>query len=133
MTSDDSRRRRAAYILAGLVVLVGGSVLYAYLSRPPQMGASEEVFTTVDALYTAVRGEDARQLAACERRLHGYRQAGELPPAAADALDRIIATARGGDWRRSAEHLYDFMLAQRRDGAAPHHAPKPAAKAKAKR
>ena len=128
----DPRQRRAVLLLAVLVLLGGGSALYAYLSRPPQMGASEEVFRTVDALFTAVTARDGKQLDACERRLAGYRQSGELPAAAADALAGIVGTARGGDWQPAAERLYDFMLAQRRDGVI-QHAPKPAPKGKAKR
>ena len=128
----EPRRRRAVFLLAALVLLAGGSVLYAYLSRPPQMGASEEVFHTVDALYTAVRGRDEKQLGDCERRLARYRESGALPAAAAESLAGIIGTARGGDWQPAAEKLYDFMLAQRRDGVVAHHAPKPAPK-KAKR
>lgn len=108
--------RVAGYVLAGLALLVGLGVLYGYWSRPPQMGTSEEAFNTVDALYTAVRSKDATRLTQCEERLKGHREAGKLPPAAADALDAIIAKARGGGWETATTRLYDFMLAQRREG-----------------
>ncbi len=129
----DVRQRRAVVVLAVLVLLVGGSALYAYLSRPPQMGTSEDVFKTVDALYTAVRSRDEKQLGECERRLQRSREAGELPAAAADSLAGIVRTARAGDWQPAAERLYDFMLAQRREGVIPPHAPNPTPKGKAKR
>ena len=92
------------------------------------MGPDAEVFETVDALYTAVRNRDEARLTQCEARLAGYRAAGKLPKAAADRLDGVIAKARAGDWQPAAERLYDFMLAQRRDGAEapakPAHPPK---------
>jgi hypothetical protein len=90
-------------------------------NRPPQMGPDEDVFTTVDALYTAVRARDERLLADCEKRLSAYRLAGKLPAEAADHLDGVIAKARGGAWQSAAERLYDFMMAQRRDGPRERH------------
>jgi hypothetical protein len=81
------------------------------------MGPSDAVFNTVDALYTAVRNRDAKRVTDCEARLAGYRAAGELPADAADTLASIIARARAGGWDAAAERLYEFMLAQRRDGA----------------
>ena len=103
--------------------LVVGAILFAvYAFRSsPQMGADDEVFAAVDALFTAVTGRSESRLADCEQRLHAHRAAGKLPTDAADHLDRVIARARGGDWETAAERLYTFMLAQRREGA---HEPK---------
>jgi hypothetical protein len=114
------RERLALLILGGAGLVVGGIILLAYLNRPPQMGTSEEVFTTVDALYTAVRSRDEKRLGECEQRLHGYRDAGKLPAAAASSLDAIIQRARSGAWEGAARQLYDFMYAQRREGPIEH-------------
>ncbi len=119
MTTDPTddrgqRERLARCVLIGVAVLLGAFVLFAYLSQPPQMGTSAEVFKTVDALYTAVRSRDERRLAQAERRLQGYREAGKLPSAAANALDAIIGTARAGSWQPAAERLHAFMRAQQR-------------------
>ncbi len=125
-----TRERLAKYALAGIV---GSVVLVAalkYWNRPPQMGTSEQAFKTVDALYTAVRSRDERRLTECEGRLKSYRQAGQLPAAAANALDGIIARARSGAWQPAAERLYDFMLAQRREGPIESHPPAPKTTAK---
>lgn len=122
-----SRERVAAVALGGLVVAGVVAVVIAYLSRPPQMGADPDVFRTVDALYTAVRLKDEGKLGQCEGRLREYRALGKLPAGPADHLDGVIATARGGDWDRAAERLYEFMAAQRREGAeavADDHRPK---------
>ncbi len=110
------KARYLVYGLIGVAVAVVGIGLFFYFSRPPQMGTSEEVFHTVDALYTAVRGRDEKRLADCEQRLHAHRDAGKLPPAAAESLDGIVRKARNGSWETAAERLYDFMLAQRREG-----------------
>jgi len=118
-------QRVAVWVLVGCGVLLGGALLAYFLTRPPQMGTSERVFNTVDALYTAVRLRDTGKVTDCERRLHEYRDAGELPADAARSLDGIIATARGGDWNGATERLYEFMLAQRREGVIEHHEEKP--------
>ncbi len=120
---DTSRRNRIALVVLGVMVVGLGVMLYLGLRPTPQMGTSEEVFKTVDALYTAVRNEDQQRLGECEKRLKGYREAGKLPLKAANALDAIIATARAGKWRPAAESLYEFMKGQRREGAI-EHAPK---------
>lgn len=126
------KAKYAAVGLIGVAVAVVAVGLVFYFSRPPQMGASEDVFNTVDALYTAVRSRDERQLAQCEQRLTGYRETGALPADAAERLDGIIRKARGGSWESAAERLYEFMLAQRRDGATAEKPRPKAGKAKGK-
>jgi hypothetical protein len=98
---------------AGILLVV----LFVWWNRPPQMGADEAVFRTVDALFTAATARDEKQLADCERRLVALKDAGKLPPDASAYLDNIIRQARGGRWESAAHSLYDFMRAQRRDGA----------------
>jgi len=129
-TESASRHRVALFTLVGLVAIVGVAIAVSYFNRAPQMGPDEDVFRTVDALYTAVRMNDAARVADCEKRLGDYRHAGKLPKGAADALARVIAKTRDGRWDSAAESLYEFMLAQRREGdpARPNpeheHAPK---------
>lgn len=115
-------RTRVGWLALGAVpAVVVVVVLVVYLTRPPQMGADEEVFTTVDALFTAVTARDEKLLGQCEARLHAQREAGKLPGPAADYLDGVIKKARAGRWESAAETLYDFMKAQRREGAAEQH------------
>jgi len=127
MATDTAVRpqRVAVFVLIGCGVLLGAAVLIYFLTRPPQMGTSERAFNTVDALYTAVRLRDAGKVSDCERRLHEYRDAGELPTDAAKSLDDIIATTRSGDWDGATGRLYEFMLAQRREGVIEHREEKP--------
>jgi len=131
-----TRERVALYVLAGGALLALGLLLCGFLNRPAQMGVSEDAFNTVDALYTAVRNRDEKRVAECEQRLKGYRDTGKLPPDAADDLDAIIRKTRSGSWDVATERLYEFMLAQRREGALEHrhdHDKKPkSSKAKGK-
>jgi hypothetical protein len=116
-----AQKRRVAWAaLAGLVVLGAVACVAAFWGRPPQMGADEEVFATVDALFTAVTARDERLVAQCETRLHAARDEGKLPPAAAAHLDSVIARARAGRWESAAQRLYDFMKAQKREGRHAH-------------
>ena len=98
--------------LAAVSVLAG--ILFFGCGRPPQMGTDEDVFRTVDALYTAVTARNLKLLDECDVRLQGQKNAGKLTPNAATHLDSIIATARAGRWQPAAERLYAFMAAQRR-------------------
>ncbi len=133
VTTEEQTQRRVRW-LGGLALGIGLIVLTVIvvlsLRTPPQMGPDEEVFDTVDALYTAVRNQDEKQLVACEGKLTGYREAGKLPTTAADSLTSIIATARSGGWDAAARRLYDFMAAQKREGAQPKPKPEKAKKGK---
>lgn len=113
-------RRKAVYAVGTVVTIVVVVAVIAGLRRPPQMGADEGVFRTVDALFTAVTARDERQLGECDQRLRGYREAGKLPEGAADYLDGVIGQARDGDWEAAAKRLYEFMSAQRREGVREH-------------
>ena len=118
---------RRFWLLAGGLLVVGVVVLVVLgLRRPPQMGADEAVFDTVDALFTAVTARDPRLLDQCERSLHAHRDAGKLPHDASVYLDGVIGTARGGQWETAAHRLYQFMQVQRRDGAGSPPRPKKA-------
>lgn len=88
------------------------------------MGADTETFTAVDALFTAVTARDEKLLASCAQRLHALKDAGKMPAIAGDHLDGVIGKARAGRWESAAERLYQFMIAQRREGAR-QAAPKP--------
>jgi hypothetical protein len=114
----DVRELRPSVLSALCVVLV---TLSAGCSRPPQMGADEEAFGAVDALFTAVTARDVKLLEQCEQRLRVLREEGKLPAEAAEYLAEVGATAREGRWESAAKTLYGFMKAQRREGAPPRH------------
>ncbi len=115
----NTRTRLAWYVLAGLATIALLVIVVTWFNRPPQMGTDPDVFKTVDALYTAVGMKDEAKVAQCEKRLHAYRDAGTLPESSAAFLDRVIAKCRAGKWESAAETLYEFMLAQRREGSSP--------------
>jgi hypothetical protein len=105
-------RTWAVVIGVGLLAIVAIGVWRWSHQPPPQIGADPEVFTTVNALFTALTGQDEHQRNACETRLHAYRAEGRLPAAAAETLDSIVAQSRAGDWQPAAQRLYKFMYGQ---------------------
>jgi hypothetical protein len=113
-----SRNRIGLIVLALLGTVIGVRAWFGFRSQP-QLPPSDEVFKTVDSLFTAITARDEGKLAACEQRLNGYKERGLLPVAAARRLDRAIAAARGGQWEAAAHQLYAFMLGQRREGTKP--------------
>jgi hypothetical protein len=113
--TNNPTNRRAAYAVGG-VTFVLLACWFIWGGSPPQMGADREVFRTVDALFTAITARDVQQLGLCEQRLTGYKESGKLSDDAWTYLDRVIRTARSGEWQSAAEKLYGFMKAQRRSG-----------------
>ncbi len=114
MTNNHPATRRP--LLVGLCALLAlaGIVLFLQMRKSqPQLEADEEVFNTVDALFTALTSRDVSRLDDCEQRLKGYREEERLPSAASKVLDAVIQQAQAGDWEPAAQRLYDFMLAQR--------------------
>jgi hypothetical protein len=106
---------RRPFVSFAAIAGIGVVVLVVFVSRmTPQIGTDEEVFKTVDALFTAITSHDSKRLEECEQRLKTYRQSGTLPIASSDLLASIIEQARSGAWDSSARRLYDFMRSQRR-------------------
>ena len=105
-------------LLAGAAITAVFLAWFFWWKKTPQMGASEETFKAVDALFTAVTARDEKLLARCEQHLQTLPEAGELPTAALDYLNGIIQNARAGHWQSAAVRLYDFMMAQRREGTS---------------
>ncbi|MGQ0633139.1 MAG: hypothetical protein ACT4QC_00900 [Planctomycetaceae bacterium] len=113
MVTDATSPRSLAVGTGGILALMGIAwVVWSHLP-PSQLKADEQVFKTVDALFTALTSRDRTRLDECERRLKVYREKHQLPDSAATVLDSIIAQARAGKWQPAAHSLYDFMLGQR--------------------
>jgi len=113
MVSDIDIRRKLAIWAGGILALIGIAWMIWARLPPPQLIADEQVFNTVDALFTAVTARDLTRLEDCERRLQEYHEDGMISDAAAAALDAIIDQARDGKWEPAAKALYSFMLGQR--------------------
>lgn len=114
VSTELSRNDQLKLGAAAFAVILVGLFAFRFWMAPPQMGADEEVFTTVDALFTAVTTKDPVRLDDCWKRLQTYRDEKKLPASASNRLHKIIQQAKSGQWDASAHVLYDFMLAQRR-------------------
>src|SRR5437763_15337949 len=113
-----SPRTKLTLAILGLIIFGMSARLYFAYRAQPQLPASDDVFQTVDALFTAVTAHDSQRLADCQQRLASYKDRGSLPAAAAHRLDRIITLAQSGDCTTAAHRLYDFMQAHQRKAAS---------------
>lgn len=111
---DRIDRNRFATMLLAVAAFAAGALVVQYLRFTPQLGMDEEVFKTVDALFTAITSKNVQRLNDCEQRLKSAREEGKLNSSAAAKLGTIIGAARAGEWEGSARKLYTFILAQRR-------------------
>ena len=87
--------KRIAVMAAACVLLVG-------CSSPSQIGADEDCFKAVDALYTAVTARSPALLDQCQNRLNALRSANKLPESARKELAGIEAKAANGKWESAA-------------------------------
>jgi len=69
-----SCRSRVGWTATGVVAAGCAAVLLWALWPPPQIGSDPEVFSTVDALFTAITSKNEHRLADCEQRLGRYRE-----------------------------------------------------------
>jgi len=111
-----SSRDKIGLVVLGVLVLAGAGRLCLTFRAQPQLPPSEEVFKSVDALFTAVTSRDEQRLLACERRLNAFKEEGLIPAASSKRLESVIAMARAAEWESAARRLYDFMQGQRRAG-----------------
>ncbi|HEY2251249.1 MAG TPA: hypothetical protein VGH74_09320 [Planctomycetaceae bacterium] len=114
--SNAGSPRRLVQILCGLAAAFIATFLVQTFRAPPQIGTDDEVFATVDALFTALNSRDESRLDDCEERLLVLRESNQLPAKAADHLDSVLEQARSGQWEPAAKRLYEFMYRQRREG-----------------
>ena len=116
MGLSEGNVHRWLWSAAALFLVLVAMALWAgnWRFAPPQMGTDEEVFKTVDALFTAITSRDQKQLDECDRRLIAHRDAGKLPKKSADFLESVIRQVRTGKWEPAAKRLYDFMYGQKR-------------------
>lgn len=105
--------RRIAVIAGGVLALLVLSVFVWSWLPPPSMGTDEEVFKTVDALFTALTSRNTDWMDDCEQRLRVFQDEARLPPKSARYLDAVIAQARTGEREQAARRLYDFIYRQR--------------------
>ena len=113
-TEEETSRRWRLIVRSSLAAAACILVLSFWRFTPPQMGNDEEVFRTVDALFTAVTSRSPKLLDECDERLMRFREEGKMPEASANYVNGVIRQARSGKWEPAAKRLYEFMYGQRR-------------------
>jgi len=109
-------RNRIGLLALGILVVACSARVWLGRGSQPQLPPSEEVFRSVDALFTAVTARDEQRLTQCQQRLNDFKQQGLIPAASSKRLERAIERARAGQWESAARGLYEFMQGQRRAG-----------------
>ncbi len=80
----------------------------------PQVLNNEEVFTSLDALWTAVTSQKLERLQSASDRLQELRDSGDLSESGWNAISPIIEQASSGQWEPAARRLKKFIRAQRK-------------------
>jgi hypothetical protein len=104
----------------GCIVIVIAALMAVFVVRqqPAQLPPNDEVFRTVDALFTAITAHDERRIADCGKRLQGFEASGAIPKRASVQLERVIEITHAGDYQSAAKRLYYFMEGQKRQPVA---------------
>ncbi|MCX7417923.1 MAG: hypothetical protein NT013_00085 [Planctomycetia bacterium] len=80
----------------------------------PQVLGDEAVFKELDALYTAVTSQRRNLVDDCRGRLTKLHAEERLSDAGFSVVTKIITKTEQNEWADAAQHLYDFMRAQRK-------------------
>lgn len=113
MESDSDRNRKIVLSTAGVLAAIVLTIMVWARLPPPQMKTDEQVFNTVDAMFTALTAKDRQRLDDCEQRLKSFHDQGKTSDAVAARLDAIVQQAHEGKWELAAKKLYAFILGQR--------------------
>ena len=104
-----ARRNVIAQVLCAVSMLVLGGC-----REVPQVVNDEAVFKELDALFTAVTSQRRNLVDDCRGRLTKLHGEGRLSDAGFVAVTKIITETEQNQWTDAAQHLYDFMRAQRK-------------------
>ena len=110
---DASLGKSPGLWIAGLALVIACLVAIRIFMSVPQLDANEEVFRTVDALFTAITSQDRQALDHCKQQLAAFQQEGAIAGNVAAKFESIIQQAEQGGWEVAAKRLYSVMLAQR--------------------
>ena len=104
-----TRRRLIPQLLCATLMLTLGGC-----QSVPQVVNDEAVYKKLDALYTAVTSRRRKLLGDSRGRLTNLHKAGRLSDAGFTVVGTIITEAENNQWADAAQHLFDFMRAQRK-------------------
>ena len=134
---DDRPRSNARWLVGALaVLLVPLAVVWWPGCRQYPPVTSKESLGAMKLLYSACNTRDPARLDRVERTVQGLARDGKVTPAERESFERIVATARAGDWEKAEDAAFKFAQDQVGAGSAEHdprdHADEPKPKKPAK-
>lgn len=110
-SSADSR-----YLVAviGVVTSLLIGLTYWAWTDTPQLADDDDVYASLDALFTAVTARREPLIVNCESKLVVLHSEGKIPEQAWTRISHVIELAKAGQWESSARELYTFIERQKR-------------------
>lgn len=105
-----SRLRRLLLVMALLAVPLAVVWWPGCRQYPPV--SSKESLKLMKLLYAACNTRDEKRLAEVERRLSELEREGKVTPQEKAGYDRIIGTARAGNWEKAEAAAFKFAQDQ---------------------
>ena len=98
--------------LASVLAVVTIAFAYWAWTATPKLQPSDEVYTSLDALFTAVTAHKSPMVETSATRLDALHREGKIPDPAWKRITRVIDLAKDGQWESSAKSLYQFIERQ---------------------
>jgi hypothetical protein len=95
---------------AVITALIGAAWLWSWWSTPPAVAF--ENLKYIQMLRTAVSSRNNEWLSKVESAAHKLHDSGEMSSSELKHFDRLIAMARGGDWKGADLACLEFEKAQ---------------------
>jgi hypothetical protein len=82
--------------------------------NPPQLGSDQQLWSTTDALWTAVSSRRSELVSKAAVKLEELNAVGALNDEAHKSLNEVIALTKAGDWAEARKDLRAFIEGQQR-------------------
>ena len=100
--------------LSWTILMIFVFVTFTWLwSGVPQLKYDDQVFRSLDAMFTAVTARSNSKLNDCGHRLETLHDEGRIPEAAWNRISKCRELAHRGEWDTAARSLYQLIESQR--------------------
>lgn len=112
--SPSSAGSRYLVAVIGVVTILLIGLTYWAWTDTPQLADDDDVYASLDALFTAVTARREPLIVNCESKLVVLHSEGKIPEQAWTRISHVIELAKAGQWESSARELYRFIERQKR-------------------